>query len=222
MARARWIEPAAGAVAVLAALAVPAAAGAEEPGPAEAAGPPDPEVVAAREAAAMADPPPAYRNPPAVQPPSSEVTTSFSDLYVLASTSTQGGYVHVGARDNPAQDSPGYLTTTLRVYGNAAGFRSDAGKVTLRSQFTCSGAGVGSLTIGASGVSVTGGATSSTLTWDSSRSSSTEVRQFYSEGGHFRCKASNATPAKFTRRAIATATYKSADTRAQDDYSFWW
>lgn len=214
MRRARWVEPAAGAAAVLLAVSVPTPAGADDA--------PDPVVVAEREAAAIVDPPASYRNPPAVSPAVDGVATSFSDLYYLSGKSTAGGYVEVAARDNPAQDKPGIATTTLRVYGNAAAFRSDSGKIVLRSQFTCSGAGIGSLTVGGSGWSVTGGVTSSTLTWDTSRSSSSEARQFYTEDGHFRCKASNVTKAKFTRRAIATASYKSVDTRAQDDYSFTW
>ena len=49
-----------------------------------------------------------------------------------------------------------------------------------------------------------------------------EVRQYYTEGGHFRCKASNAAFAKTTRRGIASTTYKNRDTRAEDSYSFTW
>jgi hypothetical protein len=61
-----------------------------------------------------------------------------------------------------------------------------------------------------------------TLTWTSTRASAEAVRQSYEQGGHFRCKASNATFAKTTRRGIAMAKYKETDVRAEDAYSFWW
>jgi hypothetical protein len=203
-------------IAALGVLA-PAPAGAETTEPA-----PDPEVVAIREAAVAGRPPVETDPAEVLLEDGSASAARAQDLYYLRETSTSGGFVQVAARDNPAQDSPGYLTTTMRIYGNAAAFRSDAGPIALKSQFTCSGAGISGLTIGSGGASVSGGVTSSTLTWNSSRSSYAEVRQFYSEGGHFRCKASNASPAKTTRRATATAEYKQNDVRAEDSYSFWW
>jgi hypothetical protein len=200
---------------------VPAGAttGADAPEPS-----PDPEVVAQREAQATLVLAPGDAAPPLVQRDQAAPSTSsrLVDLRYLDAQNTADGYVRVFARDNPIQDDPGYLTTTMRIYGNAAAFRDGSGEVSLKSQFTCSGAGISGLSIGATSATVSGNVASSTLTWTSSRSSSTEVRQSYAEGGHFRCKASNATAAKTTRRGIATAQYKQVDTRAQDEYSFWW
>lgn len=224
MKRTGWNVAAAGVAAAtgLTALVGATAAGAEDGDGA------DPAVVAAREAVAATPQPVGYQNPPAVQPDSAPMSTgprpllSMKDLYWLAAKQTTGGSIEVAGRDNPALDSPGPLTTTLRVYGNAAAFRSGAGAIGLKSEFTCTGSKVSSLSIGSSSVSVTGGATSSTLTWSSLRSDLATLRQYYTEGGHFRCKASNLTFAKFTRRATATANYKDTDTRAQDEYSFGW
>jgi hypothetical protein len=184
--------------------------------------PPDPEVVAQREASAMAVLPPGYDNPPDVQPAPTGATARMRDLYYLSAKQTTGGYIELAARDNPAQDKPGALTTTMRIYGNAASFRSGPGDLGLRSQFTCTGTKVDGVTIGTSGVSVTGGIGSKTLTWSSLRNTTSVLRQYYTEGGHFRCKVSNLSPAKTTRRGIASAHYKYGDTRAEDSYSFTW
>ena len=187
---------------------------------------PDPAVVADRKARAAEPHPADYQSPPEVQPLPDGMEPSagrrLKDLYYLSAKSTSGGYIELFARDNPAQDNPGILTTTVRIYGNAAAFRHGAGSIRLTSKFTCSGVGVSGLSVGSSGVTVSGGATSSTLTWHTIRSRSTEARQAYSEGGHFRCKASNASPAVTTHRGIAGAAYKSVDTRAEDAYSFVW
>ena len=150
------------------------------------------------------------------------VQVNVNDNYLFTAKTTSNGYLEVVGRDHPAQDKPGYLTTTLRVYGNVAAYRTGSGSIELTSRFTCSGVGISGLTVGSGGASVSGGVTSSTLTWRSSRTSSTEVRQAYTEGGHFRCTASNAGPAKFTRRASALTSYKTGDTRAESSYSFWW
>jgi hypothetical protein len=165
--------------------------------------------------------PPGFETPADVQPaPSGH--TRFKDLYYLSAKSTSGGYIEVAARDNPARDAPGTATTTLRVYGNAAAFRDGPGGLGLNSKFTCTGAGVSGLSVGSSGASVSGGTASSTLSWASLRDDSSTLRQYYTEGGHFRCKASNLTLAKFTRRGTASANYKNRDTRAEDSYSFTW
>jgi hypothetical protein len=185
----------------------------------------DPAVIASRDA--LSKLPPAGEAP-LVQPHQEGVLVDGAGVArvnegkTLSGWSYTGGYVEVGANDWAAGDSPGWVTTTMRVYGNAAAWRTGNGKIKLTSQFTCTGAGISGLSIGASGVSVSGGATSSTLTWDSTRTNSPEVRQFYDGDGHFRCKASNLSFAKTTRRAIGTASYKTADTRAQGEYSFWW
>ena len=118
--------------------------------------PPDPEVVAQREASAMPVLPPGYDKPPAVQPAPTGATARMRDLYYLSAKQTTGGYIELAARDNPAQDKPGTLTTTMRIYGNAASFRSGPGDLGLRSQFTCTGTKVDGVTIGTSGFSVTG------------------------------------------------------------------
>ncbi|MCB1038926.1 MAG: hypothetical protein R2701_12400 [Acidimicrobiales bacterium] len=207
-------------VGALALVAVAAGAGvAQADGAADA---PDPAVVAAREAAAMEVLPPGYDNPAPVAPIADGVQVNVNDNYLFTAKTTSNGYLEVVGRDHPAQDKPGYLTTTLRVYGNVAAYRTGSGSIELTSRFTCSGVGISGLTVGSGGASVSGGVTSSTLTWRSSRTSSTEVRQAYTEGGHFRCTASNAGPAKFTRRASALTSYKTGDTRAESSYSFWW
>ncbi len=205
----------------LAALAGAGAAGADGAG--------DPAVIAQREAAAAQPQPAGYQNPPAVQAAGPGSTagpgralTSLRDRHYLSSKSTSGGYIEVAARDNPAQDKPGLATTTLRVYGNAAAFRDGVGDLGLLSKFTCTGAGISGVSIGTSGASVSGGATSSTLSWPSLRNDSAVLRQYYTEGGHFRCKASNLSPAKFTRRGTASTNCKNVDTRAEDSYSFAW
>lgn len=185
---------------------------------------PDPEVVADREVRAAIDAASGITSTEEVQvghvapPPGLRV----DDLYYLDAKNTSGGFAKVFARDHPAQDAPGWATTTMRIYGNAAAFRDGAGEIDLESRFTCTGAGIGSLTIGSASVAITGGPTSQTLTWKSGRTNTSVVRQSYAEGGHFRCKASNATPAKTTRRGFATARYKESDVRAEDSYSFWW
>jgi hypothetical protein len=204
----------------LAALAGSTAAGADDA---------DPAVVASREAAAATPQPAGYQSPPDVQSSGdAPVQTGprplhyVGDLYYLSGKSTSGGYIEVSARDNPALDNPGVLTTTLRIYGNAAAFRSGAGDLGLKSTFTCTGAGITGLSIGTGGASVSGGAVSSTLTWPSLRNNTSVLRQYYTESGHFRCKASNAYVAKFTRRGVASTNYKNVDTRAEDSYSFGW
>lgn len=154
--------------------------------------------------------------------PAVAASTRFGDLYGLRAVSRSGGYIEVASRDNPAADNPGPVTTTLRVYGNAAAFRDGPGDLGLNSKFTCSGAAISGLTIGSGGVSVSGGVTSSTLTWPSLRANVSVLRQYYTEGGHFRCRASNLTLAKFTRRGVASTNYKNVDTRAEDSYSFVW
>lgn len=190
--------------------------------PAAADDAPDPAVLATRTQAAAELQPAGYQAPATVQKDDIATPGRMADLYTLNGTNTAAGYVHVGARDNPAQDSPGYLTTTLHIYGNSGAFRDGNGAVSLTSQFTCSGIGISSLTIGSGGASVTGGTTSSTLTWKTSRTDAAEARQNYAQDGNFRCKAGNAAPAKTTHRAVAQATYKNTDTRAEDSYSFWW
>lgn len=134
--------------------------------------------------------------------------------------------VTVFGSDEVTNDAPGLATTTLRVYGDATaretGSATDVQKIALRNEFTCTGAGIGGLSIGSGGVSVSGGSTSSTLTWSSSRTSVRQVTQLFDGAGHFRCKASNATSAKFTHRLTAVASYKTLDVRAQDEYSHWW
>lgn len=187
----------------------------------------DPAVVATRQAAAAAPHAPGYQSPPDAQPagpnplPQGD-STRMGDLYYLSAVQRTGGYIEVAARDNPAQDEPGPITTTLRVYGNAAAFRDGAGDLGLNSKFTCTGSAISGVTIGAGGVSVSGGASSQTLTWATLNNTQSVIRQYYTEGGHFRCKASNLTVAKFTRRGVASANYKGADTRAEDSYSFAW
>jgi hypothetical protein len=189
----------------------------------------DPAVVAEREATAAQPHPSGYQNPPEVQPATTEGTLAdetptgrLRDLYYLSSVSRSGGYIELAARDNPALDNPGPATTTLRIYGNAAAFRDGPGDLGLVSKFTCTGAGISGITIGTNGASVTGGSSSSTLTWPSLKNNTSVLRQYYTEGGHFRCKASNLTPAKFTRRGVASTNYKNSDTRAEDAYSFGW
>ena len=206
-------------VAALAAVVAGPAGRASADTPTEGA---DPAVVAMREQAANALLPPGYQAPPDAQPALAGSEGRMKDLYWLSAKSTSGGYIELSARDNPAQDKPGKLTTTLRVYGNAAAFRDGNGLVGLVSQFTCTGIGISGVTIGTSGASITGGSSSKTLTVNTNRQSSSVVRQYYTEGGHFRCQASNLGPAKFTRHGFATASYKTTDTRAQDDYSFVW
>ena len=190
--------------------------------PAAAEDAPDPAVLAARTAAAAEPEPTGYQSPTTVQRDDLATPGRMADLYMLNGTNTSAGYVHVGARDNPAQDPPGYTFTTMRIYGNAGAFRDGSGAISLTSKFTCTGVGISSVTIGGSGISVTGGVASSTLTWKTSRSDATEARQNYAQDGHFRCRASNLSSAKTTHRGIAEATYKNTDTRAEDSYSFWW
>lgn len=198
-------------------------------GPAVSAGDADPAVIAEREAAAATPHPAGYQDPPAAQPaeggetrPEETASAKMRDLYYLSAVSRSGGYIELAARDNPALDKPGPATTTLRIYGNAAAFRNGPGDLGLVSKFTCTGAGISGITIGASGASVSGGSSSSTLTWPSLKNNTSTLRQYYTEGGHFRCKASNLTPAKFTRRGVASTNYKNIDTRAEDAYSFAW
>lgn len=185
---------------------------------------PDPDVVAARERRGEADAERAITSTLEVQedqivpPPGARV----GDLYYLDATNTTGGRSRVFARDHPAQDKRGHITTTMRIYGNAAAFRDGAGEVSLESKFTCTGTSVSNLSIGSSSVSISSGVGSKTLTWTSSRTNSSVVRQSYEQGGHFRCKTSNVTFAKTTRRGIAIAKYKETDVRAEDAYSFWW
>ena len=192
--------------------------------------PPDPAVVAAREAQA-ADPTTVVTNPPVVaptkegapaeEPPPTRTGARVRDLYNLRAVSTSGGYIEVAARDNPAQDRPGRASTTMRVYGNAAAIRRGAGPIILDSSFTCTGASI-DVSIGTGGVQITGGYTGKTARTVSGRQAATEVRQFYTEGGHYRCKALNAAPAHLGHQIVGSAQYKDNDVRAQDSYGFWW
>ena len=223
MNRTGWTLASTGIAAVtgLAALAGASAAGADDA---------DPAVVASREAAAAEPHPAGYQSPADVQPAGPDAAplpaadgARMADLYHLRAVSTSGGYIEVSARDNPAQDKPGTLTTTMRIYGNAAAFRSGNGDVGLVSKFTCTGAKISGLSVGSSsGITISGGTSSSTLTWTTNRSNTTLARQYYTEDGNFRCKASNLTPAVTTHRGIASATNKTVDTRAEDAYSFTW
>lgn len=203
----------------MAALASPAPSSAEEADP-----PPDPAVVAQREARASSatnlDQAPAEVADDQVAPPPN--LRGLNDLYYLDAKVSTGGYLHLFARDNAIQDHPGILTTTMRIYGHAGAFRHGEGAVSLTSKFTCTAAKVDSFAIGTSSAGISGSIGSKTLTWSSSRASSTEVRQNYTEGGHFRCRAWNAGPAVTTRRGIAGASYKQTDVRAEDSYSFAW
>lgn len=212
-----------------AALAAASTAVLVAPAAAQEAPPTEAEVTAAREERAAIDATMSTAVP-TVQPSgpatASSGTSYLKDLYWLRSEQTAGGYIELLARDNPLQDNPGLATTTMRIYGNSAAFRDGAGNVGLADTFTCSGPTISSITIGASSsggsISVSGGTTSKTLTWNSLNASSSELRHFYTEGGHFRCKVYNLAPAKTTRRGVASANYKSNETRAEDDYSFWW
>lgn len=187
----------------------------------------DPAVVASREAAAAMPHDLGYQTPPDAAPagpnplPQGDATR-MGDLYYLSAVQRTGGYLELSARDNPAQDKPGKATTTLRVYGNAAAFRDGPGDLGLNSKFTCTGTSITGVTIGAGGVSVSASASSTTLTWPSLKANTSVLRQYYTEGGHFRCKASNITFAKFTRRATASTNYKGSDSRVEDSYSFAW
>jgi len=207
-------------------LAVTTGLGATGSGPAGAEDA-DPSVVANREAASGAPHDAGYQSPPDVGPAGSSAVpqsdgSRMGDLYYLSAVQRTGGYIEVAARDNPAQDKPGKATTTLRVYGNAAAFRDGPGDLGLNSKFTCTGTAISGVTIGAGGVSVSVSASSTTLTWPSLKADTAVLRQYYTEGGHFRCKASNLTFAKFTRRGTASTNYKGSDTRAEDSYSFNW
>ncbi|MCU1370692.1 MAG: hypothetical protein JWO77_1886 [Ilumatobacteraceae bacterium] len=192
----------------------------------------DPAVVAGREAAAAAPVPAGYQNPPSVEPSGPDGPDQpgelagpimmMKDLYTIHAVQRSGGYIEASLRDNPIQDKPGPLSTTMRIYGNAAAFRDGPGDLGLTSKFTCTGAGISGVTIGSGGVSVTGGPSSTTLTWSSLRNKTAVLRQYYTEGGHFRCKASNVSPAKFTRRITASTNYKDTDTRAEGSYNFVW
>lgn len=211
-----------------AALAAASTAVLVAPAAAQEAPPTEAEVTAAREARA-ADDATKSTDVPTVQPSgaaTSSGTAYLKDLYWLRSKQTTGGYIELLARDNPLQDNPGLATTTMRIYGNSGAFRDGAGNVGLADTFTCSGPTINSISIGASSsggsISVSGGTTSKTLTWNSLNASSSELRHFYTEGGHFRCKVYNLAPAKTTRRGVASANYKSNETRAEDEYSFWW
>lgn len=126
--------------------------------------------------------------------------------------------------DWAASDSPGLATTTVRVYGTdwaqtASGVKAQ--KITAKDQMTCTGAGISGMSVGTGGLSVTGGATSTTGTRSATFSNTWLNQWHYKQDAHWRCKASNLSLAKVTRRVTATVNHKGGSTSPVAEYSFW-
>jgi hypothetical protein len=183
----------------------------------------DPAVIQTRVALSQQPHSPGYQDPADVTPESAATGPQKigGSGYKLYGVSRAAGYVGVFATAEAVVDFPGPATTTAHIYGNALAARDGDGYVKLTTRFTCTGAGISGVSLGAGG-SITGGVTSTTATLETSRTSAPSIRQFFEEDGHFKCKASNLSPAKTTHFGRAQARYKNDDTYANDDHAFWW
>jgi len=151
----------------------------------------------------------------------------------ILTSGSQADLMYVKMNDWWLQDAPGILTTTSHVHGYSRTYVNSvdsSGVTSTRSidRFTCSGANVSSISIGASGPSISGGVTSRTATWDTSNTfssaASTGVKgtyHYYRDSGMFNCKVPNL-PAKITHSTSGTVRRNSRDFSGSVSWERWW
>ncbi|MEZ5239862.1 MAG: hypothetical protein R2716_13245 [Microthrixaceae bacterium] len=138
-----------------------------------------------------------------------------------------GGVRSVIPNDWARNDSPGFWTTTARIDGTDW-VQTDSGQtvdaIRLIDHTTISVFGVTGVSVSGGGVGASAGTTSATSERDVTVRN-TWYNQFqYTGGGQWVVKAPNwgSSPAKVTRRAKGTVTYKNASAFPEANYSFWY
>lgn len=208
--------------------------------------PPDPAVVEARAAAAaqgdlQPGPDPTAGSAPSVDPPAPAPAGAATRGAIgrcaglgeacwhsqigRAYLPQAGTYIRAQIPNDWAKnDNPGILTTTLRIWGTDWAQTESGTAVDLIrhvDQMTCTGVGISGVSVGMSGLSVSGGGTSSTATARASNRNRWYLQRYYQDDAHWRCKASNVSSAKVTRRLVADVTHKEGTTAPQATYTFW-